>query len=46
MTRWNTWTRLQPVQFEREEEPQPSVMRLVSGSAQVGDPGARDCCWR
>jgi hypothetical protein len=22
MTRWNTWTRLQPVQFEWEDEPQ------------------------
>jgi hypothetical protein len=37
MTRWNTWTRLQSVQFEWEDEPQPSVVRLVSGSARAGD---------
>jgi hypothetical protein len=36
MTRWNTWTRLQPVQWE--EEPQLRAVRLVSGSAQAGDP--------
>jgi hypothetical protein len=27
----DTWTRLQPVQFEWEDEPQPRVVRLVSG---------------
>jgi hypothetical protein len=37
MTRWNTWTRLQPVQFEWEDEPQPMVARLVSES-RVDDP--------
>lgn len=26
------------MQFDWEDEPQPSVVRLVSGSAQVGDP--------
>jgi hypothetical protein len=31
MTQWNKRTRLQPVQFEWEEEPQPRA-------AQVGDP--------
>jgi hypothetical protein len=41
----DTWTRLQPVQFEWEEEPQLRAVRLVSGSAQVGDPGACDGCW-
>jgi len=38
MTLWNNWTRLQPVQFEWENEPQPIAVRLVSGSARVGDP--------
>jgi hypothetical protein len=38
MSQWNKRTRLQPVQFEWEEEPQPRVVRLVSTSAQVGDP--------
>jgi hypothetical protein len=38
VTAWNNWTRLQPVQFEWEDEPQPSVVRLVSGSARVDDP--------
>ena len=38
MTRWNNWTRLQPVQFEWEDEPQPRVVRLVSESARVDDP--------
>ena len=37
-TRWNNWTRLQPVQFEWEDEPQPRVVRLVSESARVDDP--------
>jgi len=35
MTRWNIWTRLQPVQFEWEDEPPPTAVRLVSGSARV-----------
>ena len=34
----NPTTRLQPVQFEWEEEPQLRTVRLVSKSAQVGDP--------
>jgi hypothetical protein len=38
LLRWNTWTRLQPVQFEWENEPKPRVVRLVSGSARVDDP--------
>jgi hypothetical protein len=29
---------LEPVQFEREEEPQPRAVRLVSESARVDDP--------
>jgi hypothetical protein len=37
MTQWNK-RRLQAVQFEWEEEPQPRAVRLVSKSAQVGDP--------
>jgi hypothetical protein len=37
MTQGNKRTRLQPVQFEWEEEPQPRAVRLVSTSAQVGD---------
>jgi hypothetical protein len=36
--RWNTWTRLQPVQFEWEDEPQPRAVRLVSDAARVDDP--------
>ena len=35
---WRKRTRLQPVQFEWEEEPQLRTVRLVSKSAQVGDP--------
>ena len=38
MSQWNKRTRLQPVQFEWEEEPQPRAVRLVRKSAQVGDP--------
>ena len=38
MTRWNNWTRIQSVQFEWEDEPQPRAMRLVSESARVDDP--------
>jgi len=38
MTQWNTWTRVQPVQFEWEDEPQPRPVRLVGTSARVGDP--------
>ena len=38
MSQWNKRTRLQPVQFEWEEEPQPRAVRLVSTSAQVSDP--------
>jgi len=34
---WNNWTRLQPVQFEWEGEPQPRAVRLVSESAWVDD---------
>ena len=37
MTRWNTWTRLQPVQFDWEDEPQTRAVRLVSGAARVDD---------
>jgi len=37
MTRWNSWTRLQPVGCEWEDEPQPRAVRLVSGSARVDD---------
>jgi hypothetical protein len=36
MTRWNNWTRLQPVQFEWEDEPQQRAVRLVS--TRVDDP--------
>ena len=39
MTRWNNWTRLQPMQFEWEDEPQLRAVRLVSGSGRV-DGGA------
>jgi hypothetical protein len=38
MTHWNNRTRIQPVQFEWEDEPQPRAERLVSGSARVDDP--------
>ena len=38
MTRWNNWTRIRPVQFEWEDEPQPRAVRLISGSARVDDP--------
>ena len=38
MTRWNNRTRLQAVQFEWGNEPQPRVVRLVSESARVDDP--------
>ena len=38
INRWNNWTPIQPVQFEWEDEPQPRVVRLVSGSARVDDP--------
>ena len=36
--RWNNWTRLQAVQFEWEDAPQLRTVRLISMSAQVGDP--------
>jgi hypothetical protein len=38
VTRWNNWTRLQPVQFEWENEPQLRDVRLVSQSPRVGEP--------
>ena len=38
MTRWNNWTRLQAVEFEWEDEPQPRAVRLISESARVDDP--------
>ena len=37
MTGWNNWTPFQPVQFEWEDNPQPRVERLVSGSARVDE---------
>jgi hypothetical protein len=38
VVRWNKWTRIQPVQFEWEDEPMPRAVRLVTGSARVDDP--------
>ena len=38
MTQWQHRTRLQAVQFEWEAEPQVRSVRLVSASAQPGDP--------
>ena len=40
MTRRNTWTRIQPVQFEWEKEPQTRAVRLsvVSGSLAKDEP--------
>jgi hypothetical protein len=38
MTRWNNWTRLQPVHFEWEDEPQLREVRLSNVSVHVGDP--------
>jgi hypothetical protein len=32
---WNNRTRLQPVQFEWEEEPQPRAVRLTSINSYV-----------
>jgi hypothetical protein len=36
--RWNSWTILQPVQFEGEERAMPRKVRLWSAAARVGDP--------
>jgi hypothetical protein len=36
--RWNTWTRVQPVQFDHEQAPQPRDVRLACAAARVGDP--------
>ena len=38
MSKWSDRTRLQSVQFEWEEEAQLRPVRLVEGSARVGDP--------
>ena len=38
MTQWADRARLQAVRFEWEQAPQVRSVRLVSGSAQVGDP--------
>jgi hypothetical protein len=38
MPQWNKTTRLQPVRFEWEAEPQLRPVRLVGMSAQIGDP--------
>ncbi len=35
--RWNTWTILQPVQFEGEERPRPRTLRLCCAALPVGD---------
>jgi hypothetical protein len=36
--RWNTWTRVQPVQFEDELGSAPRMVRLCCPAARVGDP--------
>ena len=38
MTQWNDGTRVQPVQFEWEDEPHLRAVRLFGASAQAGDP--------
>lgn len=38
MTLWNNWTRLQPVQFEWEDEAEPRAVRLVSEWARADHP--------
>jgi hypothetical protein len=36
--RWNTWTIVQPVQFEGEAHPKPRRVRLCSPALRVSDP--------
>lgn len=36
--RWNTWTVVQPVQFEDEDASKPRHVRLSSPAARAGDP--------
>jgi hypothetical protein len=36
--RWNTWTLVQPVQFEGEDHPVPRAVRLCCAASRVGDP--------
>ena len=38
LPRWNTWTRVSPVQFAGEERPIPRAVRLCCAAARVGDP--------
>jgi len=35
---WNSWTRVQPVQFEGEERAVPRAVRLCCAASRVGDP--------
>jgi len=36
--RWNSWSRVSPVQFEREDRPIPRGVRLCCAAARAGDP--------
>jgi hypothetical protein len=35
--RWNSWVRVQPVQFEGDERAVPRAVRLSCSAARVGD---------